>query len=62
MQQPDNKKQVDAVLIKELQSSLSGVEVILQFHRSLLQELQEAVKYWSTSTKLGEIFNGMVFK
>ena len=45
---------------KEFGASLSGVEVIYQFHTSLITDLEEMIKSWSTSTKLGELFERVV--
>ena len=51
---------MDEVLLKEFGASLSGIEVILQFHRSLLVDLEKAVESWTTATKLGELFERVV--
>ena len=52
---------MESGLIKELVSLLSGVELILQLHRTMYSDLSHNLTILTPSTRLGEIFVKLVF-
>ena len=55
-----NQPTLGDTLYRELALSLSGIEVILAFHSTTIDEIKLRVNNWNNSSRLGSIFEQMV--
>ena len=56
-----NHKLLGDILVRELTLSLSGIEVILAFHSTTIDDIQQKVNSWNYFSCFGKIFEQMVF-